>query len=197
MRCLVLRRAAPCPVHACVHASGMLRACSVLRAPSMGTYGILWEVMGIFCVFLRCKAFFHNVFYTAGRFLLCILCCRVFFSQRFFAIGCVYIACFRCKSFFTTFFTLQDVFRCVFCAMSRFCVVHFVLCRVFASCFDTFSEPQPTFSEPQPTFPEPRPTLPEPRTTLLVPMHTFPEPQYVPVCRMYVTAFVNMLLLYV
>ena len=77
--------------------------------------------------FLRCKAFFHNVFHTAGRFFVVYFVLQGVFSQSFFAIGRVYIACFRCKSFFTTFFTLQGVFRCAFCAMSRF------LLRVFAA----------------------------------------------------------------
>jgi hypothetical protein len=40
-------------------------------------------------------------------------------------------------------------------------------------------------------------TFPEPRSTLSETKHLFSEPQYVPVCRMYVTPIVNMLLLYV
>ena len=149
---------APCPVHACVHASGMLRACSVLRAPSVGTYGILWEVMGIFCVFLRCKAFFHNVFYTAGRFFVvyfvlqgvfsqrffryrsclhCVFSLQVVFSQRFFAICRIVftLRVFAASRFFTTFFTLQRFSLCILCcvAFSRHVSIHFVLSRFCVS----------------------------------------------------------------
>jgi len=109
------------------------------------------------------------------------------------------------------YITPQDVFRYVFWAAGCSFVLHFVLCRVFAlcilccvafslrlcvlccvfaSCFDTFPEPQPTLLEPMPTLLEPQHTFPEPK-------HSFSEPQYVPICRMYVTALVNMLLLYV
>ena len=203
---------ASCPVQACVC------ACSMLRAPFVGTYGNLWEVMGIFCVFFALQGVFSQCFLHCWAFFRCVFCAAGCFFHNVFSLSVVFtLRVFAASRFCTTFFTLQDVFRCAFRAMShfslcvfaarRFFVVHFVLCRVFryafsalsrfslcilcyvafslrlcvlcrdfASCFDTFSEPW---------------------TTLLVPMQTFPKPQYVPVCRMYVTAFVNMLLLYV
>ena len=43
------------------------------------------------------------------------------FSLRFYNAG----------HFFTTFLHCRVFFRCAFCAMPRFCVVYFVLCRVF------------------------------------------------------------------
>ena len=102
---------APCPMHACV------RACSVLHAPFVGTYGNLWEVMGIFCVFCVARRFFHNVFYTAGRFFGVYFVPTGCFFTTFFAIGRVYIAYFALQDvFFTTFFTLLAVFSvCILC----------------------------------------------------------------------------------
>ena len=145
----------------------------------------------------RCQSFFRCVFCAARRFL---------------------VVCFHCRSCLHCMFSLQGVFRCVFCAAVSFYIAYFtlhgvftlrvftarrfslcilycvafslricVLCRVM---FDTFPVPKHTFPDPRPTLLVPMHTFPEPH-------HTFPETHYVPVCRMYVTAIVNMLLLYV
>ena len=160
VRCLVLCHAAP-RLHACVHAPCMPPApcmiacvhapCSVLRS---------WELMGwgSSYVFLRCKAFFHNVFYTAGCFFTTFLHCRAFFHYVFPLQVVFFTSFLNCRVFFHYVFTLQGVFRCVFCAVLRFSVM-----------FDAFLEPQHTFPEPMHTFHKPK--------------HSFSEPQYVPVCR--------------
>ena len=145
---------APC-VHACLRVC-MHHAC--VRASVCACIALRHVARRFFAAFFRCKAFFSLCVLRCRRFFTTFLNCRVVFSLRFF----------DARRFFTAFFTLQGVFslrilhcnaflhcvfshcrvffRCAFCAMSRFCDVHFVLCRVFASCFDTFPEPQPTFS---------------------------------------------------
>ena len=180
-------------MHACVHTGVRtcmlrMRVCSacvlhvracVLRSwEHVGSYG---NLLRVFCVagrfftmfltlqgvfsqcFLHCRAFFHNVFLHCRAFFHNVFTLQDVFSLRFQTASRFSTVCFRCKSFFVVHFVLCRVF-----ALRILCCVAFslrlcVLCHVFASCFDTFPEPQPTF--------------PEPRTTLLVPMHTFPEPR--------------------
>ena len=146
-------------------------------------------------MFFALQDVFSQCFFTLlGRFFVVYFVLQGVFSQRFFAIGRVNIACFRCKSFFYNVFSTAGCFLlCILCYVA-FSVVYFVLCRVSALCIlccvAFLRHVSIHFLSHSLHFLEPRPTL-------LVPMHTFPKPQYVSVCRMYVTAFVNMLLLYV
>ena len=147
--CVVLRRSASF----CVVMQRVASRCRAFFHNVFYTAGCFFSLR-ILC----CKSFFsQRFFYTAGRFSLRILCCKSFFFTTFFTLQGVFrcafcamsrfsLRVFAARRFYVVHFVLCRVFAlCILCCVAfslRLCV----LCCVFASCFDTFSEPQPTIS---------------------------------------------------